>query len=173
MDSGLPAGLLPPPSAPLLSPSPPLLVQPPPEDEQRDDALFDLDRPVSRASSTNSNWNDIDELFPSSARGRAFLTPDYNPSSPRRPRSRSRMADSALAEANGSMASPMPIPGVGVGTPASPGPSPFNFQTQFMSTSPVKSVGAPVVGLFQRQQFQSKFRLTDHRHDRHPEHRPA
>lgn len=123
-------------------PSPPLLVQPPPEDAANNaDAdeyldLIDLDRPSSRASSStsslhqhhhhyssssnNNNWNDIDDL--TSSRNNGFLSPDFA-ASPRRPSS--RMSDTTAVDA---------VP------PASPGGSPFNFQTQFMSTSPVRSV---------------------------------
>lgn len=136
MASGLSSDF-PPPS----SPTPPLLVEPPPEDIDRDvddgieidldDCAFD--RPVSRASATSStgNWNDIDGLFPS-RNSAALLSPDFlspnTPRSIRRPGS-SMSTDSVLSE-------------TGL-VPAAPAPGPFNFQTQSMSTSPVKSVCYP------------------------------
>lgn len=109
--------------------SPSLFVQPPEDAQQsggggdNDDIIdLDLDRPLSRDSSASSlshhNWNDIDH---------AFLSPDFVVS-PRRPPS--RMSESATAEG---AAAAVAI------TPASPG-GPFNFQTQAMSTSPVRSV---------------------------------
>lgn len=118
MASGLP------PDLPPVLRSPALLVQPP-EDAQDDIIDLDLDRPSSRASTcsshnNNNNWNDIDH---------AFLSPDFVVS-PRRPSS--RMSDFASAE--GAVAAAVAI------TPASPAGGPFNFQTQTMSTSPVKSV---------------------------------
>ncbi|KAJ0108036.1 cation efflux family protein family [Diaporthe amygdali] len=123
MASGLPPDFPPP------SPTPPLLVEPPPEDEVVDldlalDSDFDVDRPASRASATSSigNWNDIGGLLlsPNSA---SLLSPD-TPRSIRRPAS-SMSTESALSE-NGLV-------------PAAPAPGPFNFQTQSMSTSPVRS----------------------------------
>ncbi|KAI3400880.1 hypothetical protein diail_1571 [Diaporthe ilicicola] len=129
MASGLSSDFPPP------SPTPPLLVEPPPEDQDVDpdaDIEIDLDdcefhRPVSRGSATSSlgNWNDIDGLL-SSRNGLLspdFLSPD-TPRSIRRPSS-SMSTESALSE-------------VGL-VPAAPAPGPFNFQTQSMSTSPVKS----------------------------------
>lgn len=112
MASGLP------PNLPPVLRSPALLVLPP--DDAQDDIIdLDLDRPSSRAStcSSHNTWNDID---------RAFLSPDFVVS-PRRVAS--RMTESASAEGAAAVAI----------TPASPG-GPFNFQTQAMSTSPVKSV---------------------------------
>lgn len=111
-------------------PSPSLLVQPPPEDEDEDviDLDGDGDRPLSRASTsstttTNHNWNDIDDLL--GTRDRAFLSPD-TAAFPQRPSS--RMSDSHTTITEGATAA------------SAPAASPFNFQTQFMSTSPVKSV---------------------------------
>lgn len=126
MASGL-SSAVPPPSL-----TPPLLVEPPPEDGKVDvdaDIEIDLDdaldRPLSRSSATSStaNWNDIGGLLPSAA----FLSPD-TPRSIRRPAS-SMSTESALSE-NGLV-------------PAAPAPGPFNFQTQSMSTSPVRSVCCP------------------------------
>lgn len=124
MASGLPPSTN---DLPLRSPT--LFVQPPEDAQQssgdggdNDDIIdLDLDRPLSRDSSASSlshhNWNDIDH---------AFLSPDFVVS-PRRPSS--RMSESAAGEGAAAVAI----------TPASPG-GPFNFQTQTMSTSPVKSV---------------------------------
>lgn len=133
MASGLSSSLPPP------SPTPPLLVEPPPEDDHVDsdaDIEIDLDcaldRPVSRSSATSStaNWNDIGGLLPS-RNNAALLSPD-TPRSIRRPPS-SMSTESAISE-NGLV-------------PAAPGPGPFNFQTQSMSTSPVRSVCcAPLPG---------------------------
>lgn len=119
MASGLPT---------IRPPSPSLLVQPPPEDEDEDDAVIDLDgsdRPLSRGSSTSAstNWNDIDDLL--GTRDRGFLSPD-TAAFPQRPSS--RMSDSHTMIAEGATAA------------SAPAASPFNFQTQFMSTSPVKPV---------------------------------
>lgn len=122
MASGLPT---------IRPPSPSLLVQPPPEDE--DDSVIDLDgngdgygdRPLSRGSSTSAstNWNDIDDLL--GTRDRGFLSPD-TAAFPQRPSS--RMSDSHTMLTEGATAA------------SPPDASPFNFQTQFMSTSPVKPV---------------------------------
>lgn len=108
-------------------PSPSLFVQPPPEDEDEDVIDLDGDRPPSRASTTSfssstttTNWNDIDELL--GTRDRAFLSPD-TAAFPQRPSS--RMSDSHTTITEGP-------------TAAAAAESPFNFQTQFMSTSPVK-----------------------------------
>ncbi|KAI7783440.1 cation efflux family protein family [Diaporthe eres] len=123
MASGLSSALPPP------SPTPPLLVEPPPEDDDPDaDIEIDLDcafdRPLSRSSATSStaNWNDIGGLL-ASRNSAALLSPD-TPRSIRRPAS-SMSTESALSE-NGLV-------------PAAPAPGPFNFQTQSMSTSPVRS----------------------------------
>lgn len=127
MASGLSSALPPP------SPTPPLLVEPPPEDDDPDadieiDLDFAFDRPLSRSSATssNANWNDIGSLLPS-RNSAALLSPD-TPRSIRRPAS-SMSTESALSE-NGLV-------------PAAPAPGPFNFQTQSMSTSPVRSVCFP------------------------------
>lgn len=114
-------------------PSPSLFVQPPPEDEAEDVIDIDIDidgdgdRPLSRASTasttTTTNWNDIDELL--GTRDRAFLSPD-TAAFPQRPSS--RMSDSHTTITEGATAA------------SAPAASPFNFQTQFMSTSPVKPV---------------------------------
>ncbi|POS75357.1 cation efflux family protein family [Diaporthe helianthi] len=123
MASGLSSAL---PPSPL---TPPLLVEPPPEDDPdagiEIDLDADFDRPLSRSSATssNANWNDIGGLLPSPRNSAAFLSPD-TPRSIRRPAS-SMSTDSALSE-NGLV-------------PAAPAPGPFNFQTQSMSTSPVRS----------------------------------
>lgn len=123
MASGLSSALPPP------SPTPPLLVEPPPEDDDPDaDIEIDLDcafdRPLSRSSATSctANWNDKGGLLPS-RNSAALLSPD-TPRSIRRPAS-SMSTESALSE-NGLV-------------PAAPAPGPFNFQTQSMSTSPVRS----------------------------------
>ena len=129
MASGLSSAVPPP------SPTPPLLVEPPPEDRDPDADIeidlddADFDRPVSRSSATSStaNWNDIGGLLPSPRNSAAFLSPD-TPRDIRRPAS-SMSTESALSE-NGLV-------------PAAPAPGPFNFQTQSMSTSPVRSVCCP------------------------------
>ncbi|ROV90213.1 hypothetical protein VMCG_10256 [Cytospora schulzeri] len=118
MASGLPPDFPPPPS-----PSPPVFVEPPPPEDVDDDLdlALDLDRPPSRDSSISGNWNDIGNLLPS-PRDSGLLSPD-TPRTVRRP---SSMASIDASFAEGSV-------------PAAAASSPFNFQTQFMSTSPVKS----------------------------------
>ncbi|ROW15903.1 hypothetical protein VPNG_02535 [Cytospora leucostoma] len=103
-----------PPDFPPPSPSPPVFVQPPPPED-------DANRPLSRDGSISGNWTDLDDLFLPS-RDSDLLSPD-TPYFIRRPASRMSSAESY---AEGSV-------------PAAAAASPFNFQTQFMSTSPVKS----------------------------------
>lgn len=146
MASGLSSALPPP------SPTPPLLIEPPPEDNDVDvdaDIEIDLDcaldvRPGSRSSATssNANWNDIGGLLPY-RNNAALLSPD-TPRSIRRPAS-SMSTESALSE-NGLV-------------PAAPAPGPFNFQTQSMSTSPVRSVSwprFPITHIYKHKDVQSE-----------------
>ena len=98
------------------TPSPPTLVEPPVDDDRDDDA--------ASAKRNSGNWNDIDGLLSTSASSRrsAFLHPDSQ--SFLRPPSMS--FDDA--------------PGADGAAPAPAAASPFNFQTQYITTSPVKSV---------------------------------
>ncbi|KUI71506.1 putative zinc transporter zrg17 [Cytospora mali] len=119
MASGLPFDLPPP------SPSPPVFVQPPLPEDDYADADHDHDRHHSVDSSASGNWNDIDDLL-SPSRDSTFLSPD-TPRPVRRP-SNNMMSPTEPSFAEGS-----------ISAAAAASSSPFNFQTQSMSTSPVKS----------------------------------